>query len=294
MNNYEEYVRQNGVFGANSAILESLYSESDVMCKVVIPELTGLGYIEGQTQFGTIVLRFNHPITAQQGREKKTIYADLVVFVNELPIIVVDGKNPREHLTDNDRNQVISYARLLDDIAPFAALCNGTWRVFDTVQKQQIQTLPSLSDLLSNYHNRRLTQTQKQNLRSHASRTLFAIDSVRDLSRLMRRCHDVIRNLKGYDPTRAFDELSKVLFSKMFEEREIAEKKRTTNRFTMEVRSMREQGVEIIQQLWRETIQSDRYREVFADEETTQEIALPPNAIDKIVGFRLNRYGCRL
>ena len=261
-----------------------LYSEQDVISKIVVPYLRSLGYKEGQTTVGSVVLRYNHPIPVQQGREKKTIYADIVVFVNELPVIVIDGKNPRQYLTDNDREQVISYARLLDNIAPFAALCNGSWQVFDAVRKQQIQALPRLKNLLSDYHKRRLTQTQKDTLRFQASRTLFAIDSVRDLSRLMRRCHDTIRNLKGYDPARAFDELSKVLFAKMFEEREIADGRRSLNRFTLEsVYMMRAQGVEIVQRLWRETVESDRYREVFADEEAAQEIALPPDAIDKIV-----------
>ena len=211
-----------------------LYSEQDVISKVIIPDLASLGYREGSTQSGSVVLRFEHPIHVQQGRERKTIFADLVVFVNDVPIIVIDGKNPREYLTDNDREQVISYARLLDNIAPFAALCNGSWQVFDAVRKQQVKALPRLLDLLSDYHRRRLTQTQRNTLRFQASRTLFAIDSVRDLSRLMRRCHDTIRNLRGYDPTRAFDELSKVLFAKMFEEREVAEGRRNNNRFTLE------------------------------------------------------------
>lgn len=261
-----------------------LYSEQDVMSKVVVPHLHSLGYKEGPTQNGTVHLRFEHPIQARQGREIKTIFADLVVFVNEIPVIVVDGKNPRQYITDNDRDQVVSYARLLDNIAPFGAVCNGSWQVFDTVNKQQIRALPHLKDLLSDYHNRRLSQTQKESLHFQAKRTLFAIDSARDLSRLMRRCHDTIRNLKGYDPTRAFDELSKVLFAKMFEEREVEDGNRQTNRFTIEsVREMRKQGVEIIQLIWKETVGSDRYKEVFADEETSQEIALPPEAIDKIV-----------
>lgn len=102
----------------------------------------------------------------------------------------------------------------------------------------------------------------------------------------MRRCHDIIRNLKGYDPTKAFDELSKVLFAKMFEEREVAEGRRDTNRFTIgAVREMRKQGVEIIQQLWKDTVVSDRYREVFSDEQPELGIDLPPEAIDKIVGL---------
>ena len=225
-----------------------------------------------------------YPIHAQQGRERSTIFADPVVLVNDVPVIVVDGKNPRQYITDNDRDQVISHARLINNIAPYAAVCNGSWQVFDTVNKQQIRALPHLNDLLSDYHRRRLSQTQKESLHSQAQRMLFAIDSARELSRLMRRCHDTIRNLKGYDPTQAFDELSKVLFAKMFEEREVEEGKRQTNRFTIEsVREMRKQGVEIIQLLWKETVGSNRYREVFADEETSQEIALPPEAIDKIV-----------
>ena len=261
-----------------------LYSEQDVTSKVVIPHLSELGYIEGDSQYGRVVLQFEHPIHVQQGRERKTIYPDLVVFVDDVPVIVVDSKNPRQLLSDNDREQVISYARLLDNIAPFAALCNGSWRVFDAVRKQQVKELPRLRDLLSDYQERRLTQKQRDTLRVQANRTLFSIDSARDLSRLMRRCHDTIRNLKGYDPTRAFDELSKVLFAKMFEEREISESRRTNNRFTLDsITAMREQGVEIIQQLWKETVESERYREVFADEEGTQEIALPSGAIDKIV-----------
>jgi len=261
-----------------------LYSEQDVLTKVIVPDLVALGYKEGATRNGTVVLRFNHPISAQQGRERKTIFADLVVFVDEVPVIVVDAKNPREYLTENDREQVVSYARLLDNIAPYAALCNGSWQVFDAVRKQQINELPRLKELLADLNRRRLTQNQKDTLRFQANRTLFAIESVRDLSRLMRRCHDTIRNLKGYDPTRAFDELSKVLFAKMYEEREVAEGRREVNRFTLtSVREMRSQGVEIIQQLWRDTVASDRYREIFADEGSTQEIALPPEAIDKIV-----------
>lgn len=259
-----------------------LYSEQDVLTKVVVPELAALGYDEAGNK--DVVLRFNHPITAQQGRERRTIFADVVVFVNDAPVIVIDGKNPRDYLTENDREQVISYARLLPNIAPYAGLCNGTWQIFDSVGKQQIRGLPTLKDLAGDLQHRRLTTKQRRSLVSQATRTLFAIESVRDLSRLMRRCHDIIRNLKGYDPTKAFDELSKILFAKMYEEREVADGRRSTNRFTAtSVRDMRAQGVEIIQTLWKDTVGSERYREVFSDQETESEIALPPEAIDKIV-----------
>ena len=267
--------------GANSL---ELYSEQDAETKVIVPALRDLGYDESNSS-RNVVLRFRHPITARQGRQLRTIFADIVVFVDDGPVIVVDAKNPRQFLTENDRDQVISYARLLGDIAPYAALCNGhTWRVFDTVTKQQIAALPRYDVLLRDLQRRRLSDRQRTSLQSQATRTLFAIDSALELSRLMRRCHDIIRNLKGYDPTKAFDELSKLLFAKMYEERELADGARTVNRFTLDVvNEMRKQGVEIIQTLWRDTVASERYRGVFSDQDVEGGIDLPPEAIDQIV-----------
>jgi type I restriction enzyme M protein len=241
-----------------------LYSEQDAETKVIVPTLHDLGYVEDHPE-RDVVVRYRYSIEAQQGRESRTIFADIVVFVNGAPVIVIDAKNPRQYLTDNDRRQVISYARLVGDVAPYSVLCNGrTWQVFDTITKGQLQRLPSYRDLIKDLQRRRLSDRQRKSLKSQATRTLFAIDSARELSRLLRRCHDAIRNLQGYDPTKAFDELSKLLFAKMYEERELSEGRRNMNRFTTEfVRQMREQGVEIIQSLWSETVHSDRYRDVF-------------------------------
>ena len=324
---------------------DDLYSEQDVEAKVIIPTLRRLGYTDKKRNVTT---RYQHPINAQQGRERKTIFADVVVFVSDSPVIVVDSKNPRRYLTDNDRRQVISYARLIGDIAPYSALCNGrTWEVFDSVTKEQLRQLPSYSDLIKDLQRRRVSNRQRQSIKSQATRTLFAIDSSLTLSRLLRRCHDVIRNLKGYDPTKAFDELSKLLFVKMYEEREVSEGRKVNrfllihdaqqgcrdatyepsrfpvavpypsphratpayvvvtssdldtsrnkasvrglswisrNRFTTTaIKEMRDQGVEIIQSLWKETIESPRYHDVFADIDATETIELPREAIDQIV-----------
>lgn len=265
-------------------ITGDLYSEADVQAKVVIPYLQAAGYRDAHRG---VKISYQFPINAQQGREKRTIYADVVVHLNDTPIIVIDSKSPRQQLTDNDREQVISYARLLGNVAPYAALCNGwTWRIYDSISKQQIGRLPTYADLKRKLEEKGLPKRQRLSLVTQATRTLFAIDSAKELSRLMRRAHDIIRNLKGYDPTKAFDELSKILFAKMYEEREIQEGRRTVNRFTTsEVQRQRQQGVEIIQVLWQNTVSSDRYKEVFSDQEVVGDIELPPNAIDKIVAL---------
>ena len=260
---------------------DDLYSEQDVEAKVIIPTLRRLGHTDKKRN---VTIRYQHPINAQQGRERKTISADVVVFVSDSPVIVVDSKNPRRYLTDNDRRQVISYARLIGDIAPYSALCNGrTWEVFDSVTKEQLRQLPSYSDLIKDLQRRRVSNRQRQSIKSQATRTLFAIDSSLTLSRLLRRCHDVIRNLKGYDPTKAFDELSKLLFVKMYEEREVSEGRKVNRFTTTAIKEMRDQGVEIIQSLWKETIESPRYHDVFADIDATETIELPREAIDQIV-----------
>lgn len=267
-----------------SSVTAELYSESDVQTKVVVPYLASAGYRDATRD---ISISYNQPITAQQGRDTRTIFADVVVQVNGRSVIVVDSKSPRQYLTDNDREQVISYARLLKDIAPYAALCNGhSWRVYDSVSKQQLVRLPTYPELKKSIAAQHLTEGRRLSLVGQANRTLFAIDSARELSRLMHRCHDVIRNLKGYDPTKAFDELSKLLFAKMYEEREVEDGKRQENRFTTAVvQRMRRDGVEIIQNLWRDTVQSERYREVFSDEDAMDEVLLPPEATDKIVAI---------
>ncbi len=55
------------------------------------------------------------------------------------PLFVIEVKRPGEALTDDDRDQGISYARLLDDIAPFVLLTNGeTLHLYDTVTKREL------------------------------------------------------------------------------------------------------------------------------------------------------------
>jgi type I site-specific restriction endonuclease len=102
------------------SMLDMLYSEQDAETKVIVPALQKRGYDETDAK-KHVMLKFRYPIVVNQGRERKTIFADIVVFVNQTPLIVIDAKNPRQYLTDNDREQVISYARLIGDIAPYSA-----------------------------------------------------------------------------------------------------------------------------------------------------------------------------
>jgi type I restriction enzyme M protein len=51
---------------------------------------------------------------------------------------------------------------------------------------------------------------------------------------LLQKCHDVIRNRESHDPTKAFDETAKILFVKVWVERELKAKKQRKNIFSVD------------------------------------------------------------
>ena len=51
---------------------------------------------------------------------------------------------------------------------------------------------------------------------------------------LLHQCHNVIRNREKRDPVAAFDEIAKILFVKVFVERELKAKKKRQNLFSVE------------------------------------------------------------
>ena len=52
---------------------------------------------------------------------------------------------------------------------------------------------------------------------------------------LLHQCHSVIRNREAHDPTKAFDETAKILFVKVFIEREMKARRQRENIFTVDV-----------------------------------------------------------
>ena len=119
-----------------SSIL-NINSEEDVKFKFLVPYLESLGYRQE-------CMAFNVSISVQEGRKKKTIYADAIVYKtksHKAPLIVCETKAPTEVLDRSAREQVISYARLLPQIAPLALLTNGTQvQVYHTFKKRASPT----------------------------------------------------------------------------------------------------------------------------------------------------------
>jgi type I restriction enzyme M protein len=236
-------------------------NEEEIKVHVVIPWLESLGYKKD-------CMEFEKTIKVQEGRKSKSIFADIVIYSDkklETPIIVVDTKGPKEILSKSGRDQVISYARLLPKIAPIAVLTNGTNNhIYQTLDKSRLKELPKRTSLLKDFVSAVLSKNIQEVLREEATKELFTIDDVNIFKDLLKKCHTTIRNNEGYDSIQAFDEMSKVLFAKMYEE----QFNKDSNRFTLEIfdKTLEQLKVNIVQQQFQEIQKADGFKELFPAE----------------------------
>lgn len=252
-----------------------LVSEEDVKFKFLVPYLEQLGY-------ETDCIAFNVPVHVQEGRKKKTIFADAVVYTSKshkAPLLVCETKAPTEILDKSAREQAISYARLLPKIAPLVLLTNGQQvQVFHTVHKTRRNELPTRQDLDSDIVKFVLNVDAESALREEAKHDLFIIDDVRTFKSILKACHNEIRNNEGLDPTAAFDEMSKIMFTKLFEEKENPQ----GNRFRATVfdDSLERMKLNVVRKIFDEAKAHLLYKGLF---EPTSAINLKDRTIRKIV-----------
>jgi type I restriction enzyme M protein len=252
-------------------------NEEEIKVHVILPWLESLGYKKE-------CMELEKTIKVQEGRKTKSIFADIVVYTDkklETPLIVVDTKSPNEILSKNGRGQVISYARLLPKIAPIAVLTNGTnTQVFQTLDKSRIKELPKRKNLLKDFVSVVVSKNIQEVLREEATKELFTIDDVSTFKDLLKKCHNIIRNNEGFDPIQAFDELSKILFAKMYEE----QYNKDSNRFTSEIfeKTLKELNVNIVQQQFQEIQKTKGFKDLFPP---NTNIKLKDRTIKDIVGI---------
>ena len=253
-----------------------LKTEEDVKIKFLMPYLRNLGYID-------TCCAFNVSIEIHEGRKQKQIFADVIVYASpekKTPLVLCETKGPEEVLNRSVREQAISYARLLPRIAPLTLLTNGSQvQLFQTLSKTQLTELPNRKDLQTDIVNLVVSHQLQEALREEAKHGLFIIDDVQTFKSILKACHDEIRNNEGYDPIAAFDEMSKVLFCKMYEE-----KHNENNRFRIAVfdDSMNRLKINVVKQIFEETKKDPRYEGLFVSD---AEIVLQDRTIRKIVSL---------
>ena len=255
-------------------------TEEDVKIKFLIPYLRDRGYDDA-------CLDFEVSAEVQEGRKRKKIFADAVLYSSAkrtAPILLCETKHPNEPLTKAVREQAISYARLLESIAPLVLITNGTQtQVFHSVTKTRLPELPPRADLDRDILKFVLPNDQQDALRREAKHELFIIDDVKTFKSILRSCHNEIRNNEGLDPTASFDEMSKVMFCKLYEEKENPK----GNRFRVSVfdDSLERLHLNVIQKILDEAKEQCGYSEIF---DSDAQIELKNRTTRKLVSLLEN------
>ncbi len=116
---------------------ELLNSEQDNIGKLLLPYLKDLGFEQSD-------ISYEHSFKLRLGKSlHKTVRADILCKKYEKNLFVIEVKKDSVKINQNDIDQGISYARLLDQIAPFTIITNGKdTRIFDSVSKKELTGLP--------------------------------------------------------------------------------------------------------------------------------------------------------
>lgn len=80
-------------------------------------------------------------ISGREGRRDISGRSDILLSRNGVPLAIVETKGLDHIISDEDISQAISYARLLEKIAPFTIITTGReTKVFDTISAQEIDS----------------------------------------------------------------------------------------------------------------------------------------------------------
>lgn len=250
-------------------------SERDVETKIIIPLLKESGIIKDDADY-----RQNVAVQITSGRETSTKYADIVIYYNAKPFIVVEAKDIDEKLDDDEVRQLDSYTMWLK--APYGILCNGrdfvlraylhgNERVFLIRKALKKLDINIIRDAVSSKTDEVIEVPQR-----------VVADQSESFSTLLREIHQKIRDIDHLDPTNAFDGWSKLLFMKIYEEK-WSQEHDNQSRFGYK-RFMKEKSEEnaskYITDRFKDTCR--HYPKIFG-EESKEEIGLSLDAIEEIL-----------
>ena len=218
------------------------------------------------------------------GRGAASARADFVIWrtpadkaEGKTPMIVVECKSDNVTISGKDYAQGENYARIYG--APFFVTHNNRetryWRVLkDRVPGyvEEITDIPHAKD-----DDKRIKELIDR-LKT------FKEDEFADL---LHKCHNIIRNREHKDPAAAFDEIAKILFVKVYIERELKRKRIRENRFTVAVLDQ-QFGDDPVNVLFDQTRAYYRDDRLFVDE-ASRHINLKPGTSREIVR-ELERY----
>lgn len=117
-------------------------NEEEVKVKYVLPWLKQAGVDLNDLQFElTFSVKIGRRAVTVGSKSKLSAGArlDILVRRGDRNLFVVETKEADKSLSDEDRDQAVSYARLVHPVAPYAIVTNGIeYRLYDSITKQRI------------------------------------------------------------------------------------------------------------------------------------------------------------
>lgn len=193
-------------------------NEEEVKYKRILPFIKDkLGYSEDNTK-----LEFKIRIGSNT-----TVFADIVVYLDDSNLaFVLDAKKSGTYLPSY-KEQVISYGLLLR--SSLSVLSDGyDLIIYDTASKQELFN-GKMADSQEYLSKKELSKKSLQIITLNDDETNKATEVLRNFKQqanfisMLEKCEDIIRDNDGKTGEVAFGELSKMLFIKIFSERENSE-----------------------------------------------------------------------
>ncbi len=138
------------------------------------------------------------------------------------PLIVVECKSDSVTIRPQDYAQGDNYARITN--APFFVTHNTRETRYWRVKKDR---MPGYIEEIENIPHADATDKEIEELIAR-----LKIFKEEEFAQLLHQCHNVIRNREKKDPAAAFDEIAKILFVKVWVEREMRRRRQRKNLFT--------------------------------------------------------------
>jgi len=184
---------------------------------------------------------------------RKSPKADIAVWGSladkndgKAPIVVIECKSDNVTIDPDDYDQGDSYARAIGDPCEFLVMHNNKeTRFFRIIRglpgsREDLESIPSREDI-------------GQAKRMQAIRRATKAFSRDEFRRLLFDCHCILRDNHKMEPGKAFDEISKILFVKMYIERSGYYEKFTTTYLEEYARIRRRKQEEVMHDLFDDT-----------------------------------------
>lgn len=119
-------------------------NEEEIKIKYVLPWLGQAGVnleeLQLERTFSIKIGRQSIPVGEYPKKDNAGARLDILVRRGDKNLLIVETKASHLSLTDDDRDQAISYARLVHPIAPYAVVTNGSeYRLYDSLTKKRIE-----------------------------------------------------------------------------------------------------------------------------------------------------------